>query len=663
MLNIQEQIEKLRLLKRHYDLEYWRESCSSHSDEIYDQIKNKLEKLLEENPKFRVKSDDELESVYMNTFAAVTHKYKMMSLGKVFSVDELFSWLKSKIKLILNSVNNALIFEFKIDGFAISLEYENGILLRASTRGDGKVGNDMTPTVYLIPDIPNKLKTNFTGEIAGEIYMKKSSLKKLNEKLVQEGKEPLKNVRNAASGIARQKDASTKYAEYLSFLCYKYNNDNKQFENYIKEMSEAKFLGFHTVFHDLNGIIINDIERLASKTIEGIFNTFKNKRDDLDLDIDGVVIKINNKDVQEKLKDNGKVPNWSIAYKFPAQEKITTLLDVEWDFGIKDGRFTPMAVIEPVEIGGTIVKRPTLHNLEEIKRLGVKIGCSLIVSRRGDVIPKVEEVIQELMPSDAKEIEIPTICPYCGQPLVIDGAYLKCINHDCSGRLYGRIMSFIQSMSIDSFGPKLVDKLIETNKLKSVVDIYKLKAEDISSLDRAGDKLANKIINNIEKSKSNPMWKIIAGLSIKDVGEKTAKLLENNLNTLQDIKYLTKDKLLQLNDIGETSANNILNWINEVNIGIIDELSALGLGCIKETIEVANNKLNGLKIAFTGKLESFTRKECEDIIKQNGGEVWAIKKELDILLIGSGAKQHKIEKAKSLGANVITEEEFLVLIE
>ena len=662
-MDVQERIEKLRLLKRHYDLEYWRDSCNSHSNEIYDQIKSELDTLLNENPKFKVKSDDELESIYMNTFAATAHKYRMMSLGKIFSVDELFSWLKSKLKVILNSIENKLIFEFKIDGFAISLEYENGVLLRASTRGDGKVGNDMTPTVYLIPDIPNKLNNNFTGEISGEIYMKKSSLEKLNEKLIVEGKEPLKNVRNAASGIARQKDASTKYAEYLSFLCYKYNNDNKKFNTYIQDMNAAKALGFHTVFHDLEGIVINEIEKLTPKAVEGIFNTFKNKRDDLDLDIDGVVIKINNKDSQEILGDNGKVPNWSTAYKFPAQEKLTKLLNVEWDFGIKDGRFTPMAIIEPVEIGGTTVKRPTLHNLEEIKRLGVKIGCSLIVSRRGDVIPKIEEVIQELMPSDAKEIEIPKVCPYCGKPLIIDGAYLKCINHDCSGRLYGRIMSFVQSMAIDGFGPKLVDKLIDTNKLKSITDIYKLKIEDISILDKMGEKSAKKIINNIEKSKSNPMWRIIAGLSIKDVGEQTAKLLENNLNTLQDIKYLEKEMLLKLNDIGETSSENILNWINRKdNIEIIDELSAIGLGCIKETIKVTENKLNGLKIAFTGKLQSFTRKDCETKIKENGGEVWAIKKELDILLIGDGAKEHKIEKAKSLNAKVITEDEFLEMI-
>ncbi len=288
-MNIQERIEKLRMLKRHYDLQYWRESLKERSDEIYDQIKVELDDLLEKNPQFKVASDDQLESIYMNTFAEVAHKYQMMSLGKIFSIDELFDWMKNKIKIILNSINNILIFEFKIDGFAISLEYENGVLLRASTRGDGKIGNDITPTVSLIPDIPNKLEdTNFTGEISGEIYMKKSSLNKLNIELEATGKDPLKNVRNAASGIARQKDSSTKYAQYLSFFCYKYNNSNKKYSSYIDEMVEAKKLGFSTVFYTLHHVTVKDIQGLTKDKVDEIFKSFADLRDSLDLDIDGV---------------------------------------------------------------------------------------------------------------------------------------------------------------------------------------------------------------------------------------------------------------------------------------------------------------------------------------------------------------------------------------
>ena len=663
-MDVKEKVEKYRLLKRHYDLEYWANPLESKakSDEIYDQVKRTFDELLEQHPEYKLPEDDLLESVYMNTFMQVIHKHKMLSLDKALSFEEYIKWLKPlKIK-IKNSKNKKLVYEYKIDGFAITLEYENGILIKASTRGDGKYGNDITATVYLIPDIPKKLPNNITAEFTGEIYMKKSSLMKLNEKLVSEGKKPLKNVRNSAAGIGRTKDASSRVSEYLNFYCYGYYNDEHEYDSYIDEMDYVNSLGFNTVFHDLDGILIDDIDSLSEDELKELFKKFEDKRELLDLDIDGIVIKINDKLLQMELGEKLKVSNWAIAYKFPAIEKLTTILDIEWDYGAKDRRFTPMAVIEPVDIGGTTVKRPTLHNWNKIQELGAKIGCTAIVSRRGDVIPHIEEIIHELTPEDVKEVELP-ICPYCNSKTIVLGTYVKCPNDECDGQINGQLRIFVRAMEIDNLGINTIDKLINNEKIQSISDIYKLKSDDFIEIDKMGEKLSSKILNNIEKSKKQTLWKILLGLSIPSVGEKAARTLENYCNNLTNFLNLTMDDLNDIDNIGEVSSNKIINWLNnDSNKNLIQELINIGLGNIIEKVEVEENKLNGLKISFTGKLNTYSRNECEKVIEKNGGVIWGIKKEIDILLIGNGAKDHKINKAKELGAKIITEEEFLDMI-
>lgn len=657
MDNIKDRIEKLRLLKRHYDIQYWRNNYTEQSDEIYDQIVKEFNELLEKNPQFKIKEDDQIESVYMNTFAEVKHKNKMLSLGKVLNIEEFIQWFNNMKKFS----EDELVFEAKIDGFAICLEYDNGILVRASTRGDGEVGDDITSTVFQIPDIPNKLISNFTGEISGEIYMKQSSLNQLNKKMSENNLEPLKNVRNAAAGIARQKDSSNNMGQYLSFLCYKLFDENNENDNYIEDIQKAKNMGFNTVFNDLNGVKEN-INKLNNESIGKILMNFNYLRDKIDLDIDGVVIKLNSKNTQKLLGEKNRVPNWAIAYKFPPIEKTTKLLDVEWELGVKDGRLTPMAVIDPVEIGGTVVKRPTLHNWDRIKELDIKIGDTIKVSRRGDVIPHVEQVLKELRPNNYKDIKLP-ICPICGSKSEIDGTYVKCINTDCKGKISGKLNVFIRSMDIECLGPKLVDKLIEELKIDSIYKLFLLKKGDLSDLDRLGEKLEEKILKNIKDSIKKPLWRVLAGLSIPMVGETTGKLLEKELKTLENFKNLTIEQMKKINGLGDVCSENIEKWLNNNdNIKLIDKLIEIGLGKNIEETKIAVNKLNGLKIAFTGKLQRLTRNECKKIILENGGIPWDIKKEIDLLLIGDGARQNKIDKAKKLGAKVIIEEEFLEML-
>lgn len=647
---MKDRIEKLRLLKRHYDIEYWRDAQTSQDDETYDQIVKELNDLLEQNPEYRIKEDDQLESVYMNTFAEVHHKNRMLSLDKALNKNEFKDWFKKTCFPLDRS--NKVIFEAKIDGFAICLEYDKGVLYRASTRGDGSIGDDITATVFNIPDIPNKLEVPFTGEISGEIYMKQSSLIKLNEKMAVEKRDPFKNVRNAAAGIARQKDSSTKMSQYLSFLCYRLidNEDN----DYLDSINKAKQLGFNTVFHNLGGHSVK-ISDINDNLIDDVFDGFERSRESLDLDIDGVVIKLDSFDDQQKLGEKNRLPNWAIAYKFPPMTKITKLLDVVWELGVKDGRLTPMAVIDPVEIGGTLVKRPTLHNVDRIKQLQLKIGDTIKVSRRGDVIPHVEDVLIELRPDNCTEIKWP-ICPTCGTKGVLDGSYMKCPNENCQGKLSGNLNVFIKSMDIECLGPKLVDKLLDYFPIKDIADLYSLTRNDLLKMDRMGDILAAKIIKNIDNSKNEPLWKVIKGLSIPMVGETTAKEIEKQCSSLTQFK-----ELKSITDLGEVVTNNILDWLSdENNQFLLDKMIEIGLGT---TISISNEAiigpLNGERIAFTGKLTHFTRNECKEFIVKNGGTPWDIKKGITILLIGEGAKDQKIEKAKKLGAFVLTEDKFL----
>lgn len=660
MDNIKTRIEKLRLLKRHYDLQYWKNTESIQSDEIYDQITKEFNALIEQYPQYKLPEDDTLESIYMNTFAEVTHKYRMLSLGKCFSSDELNDWIVKLNNKINNANNKELIFECKIDGLAVCLEYDNGILVRASTRGDGTIGNDITQTIYQIEDIHKRIDNNFSGEISGEIYMKKSSLAKLNEQLRSQGKKELKNVRNAAAGIVRQKDTSIGLANYLSFLCYKVNQDNVQFNTYLDEIKLAKQLGFKVTI-DLTGVSIS-VDKLNKQHIANILQCFEDEREQLDLDIDGVVIKINDKQLQDQLGEKERIPNWTIAYKFPAIEKLTTLLNVEWDFGVKDGRLTPMAVIEPVDIGGTTVKRPTLHNWDQIQKLGAQIGDTIKVSRRGDVIPYVEEVISELRPSDSRTIQIPT-CPICNEQTIIQGAFIKCNNNDCPGKVSGKIKVFVNSMEIDSLGTNTIDKLVESEKLLSIVDLFKLEINDIAELDKLGQKSSKKIIDNINKSKEQPLWRVLAGLSIPLVGGNTAKLLETNFKSLANFKDANITTLLSIDGIGNVVSDNIVKWLaDKNNQHLLDELIKLHVGENIEHVQILQDKLNNAKIAFTGKLQNWTRDQCKKLIISNGGIPWDIKKDIDILLIGDGARSNKIDKAKQLGAKIVTESEFLEML-
>ena len=398
----------------------------------------------------------------------------------------------------------------------------------------------------------------------------------------------------------------------------------------------------------------NTIFTKIQKKLEQIYKD----REKFDFDIDGMVFKVNSYQQQQQLGNKRNVPNWAIAYKFPQEEKVSILRDVKWELGAK-GTFTPVAIIDPVNILGAMVESPTLHNMDEIKRLDIKIGDHVVVTRRGDVIPKIIKVITELRDGTEKAIIPPEICPFCGNKITIRDAYLKCDNDNCLGRITGKIVDFVKKLEIKDFGEKLITALVKRKSLTKVTDIYRLKASDISILDKQGVVSAAKVIQRINDSKQAPLSKIIAGLGINNVGEVTGKDLAEYYSTLERFKNANINELMAMNNIGEVVAVNIIKWISN-NQDLIDDLISLGLGANKK-ITIINNTLNNKTFAFTGAL-SIPRKKFQEKVEQNGGIISSIKQGLDFLIIGEGAKQPKIIKAQKYGAKVLTENDFEQLI-
>lgn len=653
--NIKLRIEKLReLINYHNDL-YFNQQNPEISDQEYDQLFEQLKQLEYQYPEFY---DDNSPTNIVggnveNTFNDVKHKIPMLSLGKCMNRDQLRDWL-------LNMKNNGvfdIITELKFDGIAISLIYENGKLIRAATRGNGLIGEDITATVMTIQNIPKNIRELSSLEIRGEIVLLKSGLDKINKI----SDRAYKNVRNAASGILRTKNPSKENGKYLRFAPY-FLQSNFNFKSQLESMDFIQSLGI--VFYEnpysntqFDISKINNIEELTTHFIN-IFDKIQKNRDSLDFDIDGMVLKSNLRIDQEKLGNKINIPNWAIAYKFESQQKISILEDVEWLLGAK-GNITPRARIKPTEIGGTVITKPTLHNIDELKRLDIKIGDQVIIERRGDVIPKITKVLHELRTGDEIDIEIPVVCPECGMPVSFNNAFIRCDNESCSGRQASKIENYIKSLEIDDFGPKVINRLIEVGKLNDLTDIYKLTVNDIATLERMGEKSSTKIINNINKSMSAPLYQIIAGLTIKNVGRENGKVLSNKYKTLENFSKATFKELHLMDGIGPVIAENIINWLSlDDNKDLINKLINYQVGQNEESIDETNDgKLKGYKFSFTGAL-SISRKEMEKLIINSGGEISGIKKGLDYLIIGKGAKDHKISKAESVGAIVITEGDF-----
>ena len=630
------------------------------------ELEQKYPELLEYNKNGENSPTEKIGGTASEKFSKVRHRVPMLSLSNTYNISEIEDFDKRVKKIILaeNIENNSkeleYILELKLDGLSISLIYENGMLVQAVTRGDGQVGEDVTENIREIPTIPKKLKENISLEVRGEIILPISSFNRINQEREDEGEDVFANPRNAASGTIRQLDKTIVAERGLDcYLYYLVNAENYGIKTHLESIEYIEKLGFKTtkIFEKYTDF----------KKLEEAIDKWHDDRKKLDYETDGLVIKVNNFSLYETLGYTTKSPRWAIAYKFPAEQVKTKLMDVTFQVG-RTGVITPVAELEAVNLSGSVVKRASLHNFDEIRRKDIKIGDNVIVEKAAEIIPQVVNVVFDDRTGKEIEIQEPANCPVCNSELAHEEGLiaLKCHNPLCPEKVKRQIAYFVSrdAMNISGLGDKIVEKFIELGKIKTIVDIYSLKEyrEELENLEKMGQKSVDNLINNIEASKNRDFSKVLYALGIPFVGKFNANLLTKNFKNIENLKNQSIENLLAVKGIGDKVAiavNTFLN--NENNWKIITDLQNIGLQfAINESDlkEIADNPIKGKNFLATGKLQKYKRNDIKDIILSKGGNyLSAVSKNLNFLIAGEKAGS-KLEKAEKLGIRVLTEEEF-----
>lgn len=654
--NLKNKIEK-------YNNLYYNEDNPIISDMEYDGLLRKLKEMEKEYPALLEIDDSPTEKIggtASNKFSKVEHKVPMLSLSNTYNIAEIEDFDKRVKKIINFSEKIEYILELKLDGLSISLIYENGNLTRAVTRGDGKIGEDVTENIMEIESIPKKLKEPISLEVRGEIILPIPNFNKINEEREENGEEVFANPRNAAAGTIRQLDSTIVSKRGLDcYLYYLVNAENYGIKTHLESIKFIEKLGFKTtkVFEKYSDF----------KTLEKSIEKWRIKKEKLDYETDGLVIKINDFSFYETLGYTTKSPRWAIAYKFPAEQVKTRLLDVTFQVG-RTGVVTPVAELEAVNLSGSVVKRASLHNFDEIRRKDIKIGDNVIVEKAAEIIPQVVNVVFDDRKGTEKEIKEPESCPACGTKLVKEEGLvaLKCLNPHCPEKIKREISYFVSrdAMNISGLGEKIVEKFIELEKIKTVVDIYFLEnyRNELENLEKMGKKSVENLLNSINESKNQDFSKVLYALGIPFVGKFNANLLSKTFKDIDVLKEKSVEELLEVKGIGDKAAiavNTFLN--NENNWKIITELKEIGLKFKfeeDELKEVKDNPIKGKNFLATGKLQKYKRNEIKDIILEKGGNyLSAVSKNLDFLIAGEKAGS-KLEKAQNLGIRVLSEDEF-----
>ena len=654
--NLKNKIEK-------YNNLYYNEDNPIISDMEYDGLLRKLKEMEKEYPallEIDVSPTEKIGGTASNKFSKVEHKVPMLSLSNTYNIAEIEDFDKRVKKIINFSEKIEYILELKLDGLSISLIYENGNLTRAVTRGDGKIGEDVTENIMEIESIPKKLKEPISLEVRGEIILPIQNFNKINEEREENGEEVFANPRNAAAGTIRQLDSTIVSKRGLDcYLYYLVNAENYGIKTHLESIKFIEKLGFKTtkVFEKYSDF----------KTLEKSIEKWRTKREKLDYETDGLVIKINDFSFYETLGYTTKSPRWAIAYKFPAEQVKTRLLNVTFQVG-RTGVVTPVAELEAVNLSGSVVKRASLHNFDEIRRKDIKIGDNVIVEKAAEIIPQVVNVVFDDRKGTEKEIKEPESCPACGTKLVKEEGLvaLKCLNPHCPEKIKREISYFVSrdAMNISGLGEKIVEKFIELEKIKTVVDIYFLEnyRNELENLEKMGKKSVENLLNSINESKNQDFSKVLYALGIPFVGKFNANLLSKTFKDIDVLKEKSVEELLEVKGIGDKAAiavNTFLN--NENNWKIITELKEIGLKFKfeeDELKEVKDNPIKGKNFLATGKLQKYKRNEIKDIILEKGGNyLSAVSKNLDFLIAGEKAGS-KLEKAHNLGIRVLSEDEF-----
>lgn len=659
MKEIKNKIYELTQLLNKYRKEYYEQDAPTISDYEYDSLMRNLEQLEEQYPEYALPDSPTKQVGYTasNQFEKVVFEKPMLSLGDIFNYEELRSFCE---KIFNMGIHPTFVCELKIDGIASSLTYNRGFFTLGSTRGDGQVGENITENLKTVNDIPKVLDHDLDIEVRGEVYMKRSVLNYLNDERKNKGLDLFKNCRNAAGGSLRQLDPNVTKERKLSNFCYTLVNPEKYD---IHNQSDAlKFMEDH-------GFAINNHYKLCNTVDEIIeyLEYWKEERKNLDYDTDGVVIKVNEFSLQEEIGYTVKAPKWGIAYKFPAEEVETKLLDIVYTVG-RTGNITPNAVLEPVFISGSLVQRATLNNEDFCKDKDIRIGDYVVVRKAGEIIPEVVSVNLQRRVPGLKEFEMIDRCPICNELLVRkDNESLHfCVNEKCDGRNVANIIYFASRpcMDIEGLGEKVVEELYNLGYIKKITDIYYLEkhAKQLEQLEGYGELSVKNLINSINKSKENPLERVIAALGIRYVGAKVSKILAKEFCSLDNLLNATFDQLNNIRDIGPNISTSVINFMS-TNKDLILELQSLGINPIMEKQETKDLLYSGKAIVLTGKLEKFTRDEATAIIEQLGGSVTSsVSKKTYMVVCGSDAGS-KLTKANQLGIKVINEEQFLEEVE
>ena len=629
------------------------------NDAAFDSLKQELLKLEEEYPDL-ITLDSPTQRVggqALDKFVKVKHNKKMLSLEDIFYVEEFKDW-QERVQRLVPSIKLDYFIELKIDGLAVSLIYIDGVFVRGATRGDGKIGEDVTQNLRTINSIPLKLETDKKEiEIRGEVYMTKFAFKEVNKEREKKKLALYSNPRNTAAGSIRQLDPKIVASRKLEFLAYDLITDLGQ-KTHKQEHEILRELGFKTSKEqDCNNI----------KQVIEFKEKIKRIRKKLAYQIDGLVVKINNNKIFNKLGVVGKAPRGAIAFKFPAEESTSVIKDIMVQIG-RTGALTPVAHLKPVRIGGTLITRATLHNEDEIKRLDVRINDTVIIQRAGDVIPDVVKVIKELRTGKEKKFVMPKKCPSCGGKIIRpEGEVVhRCINLECNLIKRKEIIHFVskKAFNIDGLGPRIINQLMDEGLISNSADLFSLDYGDLVSLDRFAEKSAINLIKAIKQSKEISLDRFIYALGIRHTGEETAITLAQHFGSLENLINISKqnsDRLAQIEDVGQIVAQSIIKWFNSKrNKDLIDNLIKNGIKIKK--VKAFDRKLLGQSFVLTGELDLYTREEAKTRIRQLGGEVPnSISKKTNYLIAGKNPGSKYI-KAKKLGVKIINEKEFLKMI-
>lgn len=656
-MDYREEMKQLRDTLNENARLYYTLDASTMSDYEYDRLYRRLQDLERQHPE-EITPDSPTQRVgdqTLNDFAEVMHPVPLESLEDVFDGDEVRAFLQ-KVRETLPQA--AYSVEPKVDGLSVALEYRNGVFYQGATRGNGRVGEDVTENLRTIRSIPKTLPEKLPRLIVrGEVYMARSVFEEINERLELEGKTLMANPRNAAAGSLRQKDPRICAQRRLDIAVFNLQlAEGRDFATHTESIAYLREQGFPTIPHALLSDaddILREIDRLGDTRMTFPF------------DIDGAVVKLNDLSDRDILGSTAKCPKWAVAYKYPPEQKATKLKNIVVQVG-RTGVLTPKAELEPVRLAGTTVTYATLHNQDYITQKDIRIGDTVIVQKAGEIIPEIVEVVRQERPAGTKPYCLPTVCPVCGAPVArdADGAAIRCTGAECPAQLLRNLTHFAgrNAMDIDGLGPAVLQQLVEAGLVSNAADLYDLSVQDMARLERMGEKSAQNAVNAIAKSKENDLWRLIYALGIRQVGEKAAKVIAAHFGSYDDFASASMEELVAIDDIGEVTAEYIRAWVNSPQSqDLMARLKAAGVNMVCKE-ERLDNRFAGMTFVLTGALERFTRDEAGEMIEKRGGKSsGSVSKKTTYVVAGENAGS-KLRKAQELHIPVLTEEEFLDLL-